>query len=82
MPLITCPDCGNQVSSRAAACPKCGAPVDSNDAPQSVEVKKVDVSFDDTVKTAGRWIGALFLIAAFIGMLWLLGSEILDARRD
>src|ERR1039457_3938126 len=27
MPLVTCPDCGNQVSDRAPACPKCGGPI-------------------------------------------------------
>jgi DNA-directed RNA polymerase subunit RPC12/RpoP len=25
--LITCPDCGNEVSRRAESCPKCGAPL-------------------------------------------------------
>lgn len=25
--LVPCPDCGAQVSPRAAACPQCGAPV-------------------------------------------------------
>lgn len=27
MALITCPDCGKEVSDRAAACPQCGAPM-------------------------------------------------------
>jgi uncharacterized membrane protein YvbJ len=27
MSLISCPECGNQISTLAAACPKCGAPV-------------------------------------------------------
>ena len=26
MGLVTCPDCGNQVSEAAAACPQCGRP--------------------------------------------------------
>ncbi len=26
MPLIICPDCGQKISTRAAACPGCGAP--------------------------------------------------------
>ncbi len=26
MSLIKCPECGNQVSSNAAACPRCGQP--------------------------------------------------------
>ena len=64
MALITCPDCGNQVSSRAASCPKCGAPVRPKEETKSDEVKKNDVSFDDTLHTAFRWLGALLLIAA------------------
>ncbi len=27
MPLTACKECGNEVSTKAAACPKCGAPV-------------------------------------------------------
>lgn len=27
MPLIQCPDCGKDVSTRAPSCPNCGAPV-------------------------------------------------------
>jgi len=27
MPLVTCPDCGAKVSSRAPACPTCGCPL-------------------------------------------------------
>ena len=26
MTLINCPECGNEISSLAAACPRCGAP--------------------------------------------------------
>lgn len=28
MALITCPECGNQISDKAQLCPKCGAPVE------------------------------------------------------
>lgn len=27
MPLITCPECGNSVSDKAAVCPRCGMPI-------------------------------------------------------
>ena len=27
MSLVTCPDCGNEISNRAPACPKCGRPI-------------------------------------------------------
>lgn len=30
MALVTCKDCGREVSSRAEACPQCGAPIAGN----------------------------------------------------
>lgn len=27
MALIKCPECGNEVSDKAASCPKCGYPI-------------------------------------------------------
>ncbi|MCD7773985.1 MAG: hypothetical protein LUG85_06460 [Clostridiales bacterium] len=30
MAIIKCPECGNQVSSMAKACPQCGCPIDTN----------------------------------------------------
>lgn len=35
MPLISCPDCGSQVSNQASACPKCARPIASPVATQS-----------------------------------------------
>ena len=32
MPLVTCPDCGKEVSDRAPGCPNCGAPIASTGA--------------------------------------------------
>lgn len=32
MALIKCPDCGQEVSTRASVCPKCGGPVDAHGA--------------------------------------------------
>ncbi len=34
MPLVACPDCGHEVSDRAAACLKCGFPIAENLAEQ------------------------------------------------
>jgi uncharacterized membrane protein YvbJ len=63
MSLITCPDCGHQVSSRAAACPKCGGPVQpAESAAKEVVVKGVDVSFEKTTSTAGKYLGSVVLI--------------------
>lgn len=39
MALITCPECGKQVSDRAAACPNCGCPI------SAVTAKMIPVHF-------------------------------------
>jgi DNA-directed RNA polymerase subunit RPC12/RpoP len=41
MGLTTCPDCKNEVSTNAVACPKCGSPI---------ATKATDKSFDEFVK--------------------------------
>ena len=41
MALIKCPECGTEVSDKAAACPKCAYPI-----AQSQEQKIVEMAFD------------------------------------
>ena len=41
MPLIRCPECGKEVSDKAAACPQCAYPIR-----QSAEEQVVEMSFD------------------------------------
>ena len=41
MALITCPECGKQVSGAAGACPFCGYPI-RDTAPKSVRIKLPD----------------------------------------
>ena len=73
MALITCPDCGHQVSSRAPACPKCGGPIQPEEsAPQKVVVKDVDVSFEKTTATAGKYFGSVVLIILSIGAVFAI----------
>lgn len=38
MALIQCPECGRQVSSRAASCPNCGCPIEAADKDKSVRI--------------------------------------------
>jgi len=45
MALITCPECGQQVSSLAGKCPHCGSPINiaticESDAPKTTRIKK------------------------------------------
>lgn len=37
MALIKCPECGKQISDRAASCPNCGCPI--GNAPTSIKVR-------------------------------------------
>ena len=37
MALIKCPECNNEVSDKASACPKCGAPLTASNPTQSSE---------------------------------------------
>ena len=44
MAPLTCKECGNQVSSTAAACPHCGAPVKVARTAQAVDLKTIMVA--------------------------------------
>ena len=44
MALINCPECGKQVSDRAASCPDCGCPISATPtvAPQADASKEIE----------------------------------------
>ena len=42
MALITCPECGKEISSQASSCPNCGAPVAKKFCPNCGERIDVD----------------------------------------
>ena len=46
MALITCLECGNQVSSRADSCPRCGCPIDNANEEPSILVSRPKLSDD------------------------------------
>ena len=56
MPLVTCKDCGNQCSNRAAACPKCGGPI------AKAAIARIDLRDSATVYPL------LFLVGAYIAL--------------
>lgn len=80
MALITCPECGKQVSDQAASCPGCGCPLKKN-APFDVELGRIKsegpaakpvakaVDYDkDTLNTAKLVLGILSLVMfLFVG---------------
>lgn len=62
MPLTECSECGEQVSSKAEACPSCGAPVSPD--------KK-------NVLTRNRGCGDIFIfggLVLLVALLFALGS--------
>lgn len=84
MGLTTCPDCGKDVSERAAACPHCGAPVGEPEASR----KPQRVIVQDGTYEAGREAGRgclLFFTSAPMAFLiffvtWIFGVAIVAVR--
>ena len=81
MALITCNECGRQISDRASSCPGCGAPVAGNVPVQQQRQQLIDAGTAKTAVTGlaawlvAPWIGrALFAIAALIFLGYLLTS--------
>jgi len=88
MGLVTCPDCGKEVSDRAVACPNCGAPLRTDTRPQAAAAKVQEVVVVDPSYYAGHEAGrgcAMLLTSTpmafvvFIGA-WILGSMVLAVR--
>lgn len=48
MALIRCPECGKEISDKAAACPNCGTPIASKKIPVHFERKKSFVGSGNT----------------------------------
>ena len=72
MALISCPECGKQISSLAKSCPNCGCPIISNVGIVSIKLPKYQNSmfistkisiFDDTGKSV--WEGRQGQVAQF-----------------
>lgn len=73
MALITCSECGKQISDRAGVCPHCGSPVASAQQAQPVyaafPARNTDIIYGKSTMTAGRWICRILAI-----LCWALAS--------
>lgn len=71
MPLISCPDCGAQVSDRAPSCIKCGAPI-----AQAMEVAQIGTPLTTTQETSKALKVHIAISMAFfiVSMLTLCSS--------
>lgn len=68
MPLIACPDCGNEVSDKAPACPKCGRPI-------STPIVQVVESSSGSTEAGGAY-GLGFVLAWII--FWVRSYDGVD----
>lgn len=87
MALVTCSDCGKDVSERATTCPHCGAPMHEEVAVQGPEVQKgvvVDPSYQGGYEM-GSGCMTVFTSTpvAYIAFIvtWMFGATYLAARR-
>lgn len=66
MALVSCNECGSEISDKAAACPKCGNPM-GIEAPKATKVK-ADVGYN-IVLVGGIVVIALtfFIVVGFVG---------------
>ncbi len=62
MGLVKCPDCGNMVSERAAACPTCGCPADAFEKPSNGSIENVGVVHKLELKSVQNVDGNFSLI--------------------
>lgn len=71
MPLVSCPDCGHQVSSRAPSCPHCGAPIST-----AKEDKAIGTPVE-TIQQTSKHLKkntAISAVIMFFGFLLLIPS--------
>lgn len=75
MPLITCPDCGNSVSTQAPVCPKCGRPIAAQQATPQITRDQI-TSSQTGVRRRGCIIAAVtggIFIVLFIVFTFIIG---------
>ena len=58
MTLISCTECGQQISDKAAACPRCGAPASTSSNPLGDAVIQLEKALFDEVQKLSARIGA------------------------
>lgn len=69
MALISCSECGKEVSEKAASCPNCGAPISSNSS-----VSLHPQSHAKVTRTGAKWEGIGFILIV-VGMIMAMASQ-------
>lgn len=68
MPLITCPDCNNQVSDTARACLHCGRPINPKGVPVPHYAKPKNFDKSTALRLCGV-LAFLILLVVFLNTL-------------
>lgn len=72
MALITCPECGKEISDKVKACPNCGYPLQeeqSEVAPQQVEVTSINIGIKDPKRRKKLFAGfVVVVVVTFIAI--------------
>jgi len=61
MALINCPECNNQISDKAAACPSCGCPMGGEADPGQESVQTIEKTGKKWKRGAALSLGVMFL---------------------
>ncbi|KTG17751.1 MULTISPECIES: zinc ribbon domain-containing protein [unclassified Guyparkeria] len=81
MAMMECPECGKEVSDKAAACPNCGAPI-AAPPPKAARPGREPDGVSRSTRSGGAWeaIGFLLIVAGMLigmagngGLGWALG---------
>lgn len=70
MVLVSCPECGQEISEYAETCPNCAYPI----AESEESLNEVESESEDGSKTSGclawwsKWLGILVVVAIIFGI--------------
>lgn len=66
MGLITCPDCGKQISDLAPTCPNCGRPINNSNVNPA---DKTNGKKKDSILSIIAAVLAIFVFTSFLGLI-------------
>lgn len=69
MALISCSECGKDVSDKAASCPNCSAPISG-----AISVSLNPKSHVEITRTGGKWEGIGFIFVV-IGLITAIAGQ-------
>jgi hypothetical protein len=70
MPLINCPDCKKEISSRASTCPGCGAPVITSNAAADSVVEQSSTFQEPIERLKLHALGSIIML--IVGIVWII----------